>query len=512
MGRVGSAGRSRRCRVAGSVALAVALLALGLAACVPVKPPGEAVTITATPALFPTFQSAVVDYVDRCDAAQPTDVQVTAPDGTTVSVNGSPSASGTFTVAVTQSVGKRFTIDVTTGGATTTHYVRCLPTDFPNWTVEKPGAPQAEFYATALVQGFGPPNYSVIFDTNGVPVWWLNRKPTFLFTPLPNNDFAIVKLSGGMEEYDLNGQMVRSLNTVGADADFHDVLLLPNGDYVMATAQQQPCDLSSWGLGPLPKTCINHVFQELQPPATPGAPPVVVWSWDTSLHIPVTETTQPWIDQQVNTPPTGGAYDPWHFNSVESTGDGFIISFRHTDAIYKIDNTALGNVTWKLGGTPRPESLQVINDPLNGTSGQHDARLLDDGSVTMHDNGTNGAGPSRPPRSVRYAIDTQAQTATLVDQVSDAEVGSSGCCGSTRRLPSGNWVTGWGGTPQISEYSADGTRVFRLSGTFVYRGLPLPPGAFTAGQFRAGMDAQSLQAKVPAPSSPAEPGPVIARL
>src|SRR5262249_16779666 len=157
--------------------------------------------------------------------------------------------------------------------------------------VEKNGTPQAAYYATALLEGFPPNNYSMIFDTNGVPVWWLkDRKPTALFTPLrlPNADFAIVKLNGGMEEYGLNGQLVRSLNTVGANADFHDVILLPNGNYAMATAQTVPCNLSSWGW-PAGDTglrmCIDHVIQELTPQGV-----VVGTPWDAMTHIPPSET------------------------------------------------------------------------------------------------------------------------------------------------------------------------------------------------------------------------------
>jgi Arylsulfotransferase (ASST) len=472
----------RRLRFLGLVGLPVVLLALGLTACVPV-PPSQPLIVSATPALFPAFETGVVDYVNRCDPATPTEVQVTAPDGTTVSVDGAAPQSGTFTVEVAQDVGKRFTIDVTTGGTTTNHHVRCLPTDFPNWSVEKTGTPQAEFYATVMIQGLMP-NYSAIFDTNGVPVWWLDRQPTFLLAPLPNRNFAIIK--AGMEEYDLNGNLVRTLNTVGGPLDNHDVILLPNGNYVMATVQQQPCDLTSWGagLGPL-ETCVNHVFQELTPLG------VVVGAWDTSLHIPVTETTPPWRDNHDTVPPD--VYDPWHYNSVEFTGDGFIISFRHLDAVYKIDSlTPTGSIVWKLGGIPRPESLTLVDDPLGGATGQHDARWLGDGTVTIHDNGTNalGLGSNRQPRSVRYAVDTGAMTATLVEEVYDADVGSSPCCGSTRRLPGGNWVTGWGGSGQSSEYAPDSTRVFRLLAGFVYRGIPLLPGQFTADEFRAGMDAQ----------------------
>lgn len=284
--------RSRRRFRVVAAAFAVIFVALGLGACQPVKQPGPSSSLVSTnPPLFPGFQSDVFDYVNRCNPNTATDVHVNAPGGTTVSVNGLPPASGQFTVQVSQNVGKRFTFVVTTNGNSTTHHVRCLPGDFPDWSVEKSGTPQAAFYATTLLEGFAAPSYPVIFDANGVPVWWLNRKPTSLFNPLPNNHFATV-VSGAMEEYDLNGNVVRAFNTVGAGADFHDVLLLPNGNYVMATEQEQPCNLTSWGLGPL-ESCANHVIQELQPPATPGGPPVVVWSWDTSLHIPVTRRRRP---------------------------------------------------------------------------------------------------------------------------------------------------------------------------------------------------------------------------
>jgi hypothetical protein len=370
---------------------------------------------------------------------------------------------------------------VTTGGNTTNHHVRCLPTDFPTWTVEKSGVPQSEFYATTLVQGFGQPSYSVIFDANGVPVWWLDRKPTFLLQPLPNDNLAILNLGGAMEEYNLNGDLVRTLNTVGGDTDFHEVIMLPNGNYVMATVQEQPCNLTSWGLGIL-ETCLNHVFQELTPQGVP------VWQWDTALHIPVTETTPDWRAEQ--TSEVRESYDPWHYNSIEPTGDGYILGFRHLDAIYKVENTVAGNIVWKLGGTAHPESLTLVNDPLNGFSGQHDARLLPDGSVTLYDNGTLGLGPRRPPRNVRYALNLQANTATLIEQISDGAVTQSGCCGSTRRLSGGNYVTGWGGTAQFSEYDPNGNRVFRIIGTFVYRATPTVPGQFTAQELRDGMDAQ----------------------
>src|SRR5947199_4159928 len=159
--RAGPAARPKHFRVA-AACLAAALVALGLAACNPVKgPPPEPPVISTTPALFPAFQSDVLDYVNRCDPNTPTDGQVDAPAGTTVSVNGSPPSNGQFSVAVPQSIDEQFTIDVATAGNTTTHHVRCLPTDFPTFTVQQNGPTQAQFYAASLVQGFGSPNYPV---------------------------------------------------------------------------------------------------------------------------------------------------------------------------------------------------------------------------------------------------------------------------------------------------------------------------------------------------------------
>jgi hypothetical protein len=135
----------------------------------------------------------------------------------------------------------------------------------------------------------------------------------------------------------------------------------------------------------------------------------------------------------------------------------------------------------------------VVNDAVftggGSFSGQHDARLLPDGTVTLFDNGSR-ANPTRNPRAVRYRIDTTAKTATLLEQITDPGSVFAGCCGSARKLPGGNWVVGFGGSPVFTEQRPDGSRVFRFVGTFVYRAVPILPGQYTASAFRAGMDEQ----------------------
>jgi hypothetical protein len=139
--------------------------------------------------------------------------------------------------------------------------------------------------------------------------------------------------------------------------------------------------------------------------------------------------------------------------------------------------------------------LTVIGDPLGADplGGQHDARTLADGTLTVHDNGTN---KGRPPRAVRYEIDETAGTATLLESVSDPDAPAAGCCGSARRSASGSWVASWGGLGNtehpVSEFKADGTQTFKLlfPGEFSYRANPVPFGELGRADLRDGMDAQ----------------------
>jgi hypothetical protein len=185
------------------------------------------------------------------------------------------------------------------------------------------------------------------------------------------------------------------------------------------------------------------------------------------------------------------AYDPVHINSVEPDGDGLIISTRQTDSIYRILRPS-GAIDWKLGGTDTPQRLDMVGDPFGETNfgGQHDARRKPDGTVTLYD---NGSARDRPPRGVRYRIDLVARTATLVEDIRDPEAVRSFCCGSSRKLSGGNWVSGWGGLAFFTEQTPAGDVVMRLryQDGFSYRAIPVEPGAFSVEEVRAAMDAMN---------------------
>jgi hypothetical protein len=376
---------------------------------------------------------------------------------------------------------------VSTGGSSKTYYVRGLPSDIPGWTTERPGTPQAAYYiftpdipiAANGTQG----HYLIIADGNGVPVWWY-RSSGNPSNPLilANGDIAFT-VAAGVEEHQFNGTLVRTFSTVGvpgATLDIHELQQLSNGDYIIiADVNRGPFNLTAEG-GLASASVIDNVIEEISSSNS------LIWSWSAMDHLPVSETDPLFLYiaywQQ-------SYADPYHMNSVESDGNGFIVSFRHLNAIYRIDK-ASGNIVWKLGGTQRPESLTFSGDAYGNFGGQHDARLLPDGTLTVHDNGTYRG---RGPRAVRYRINTASKTATALEQVMDPDVSSSLGTGSARKLANGNWGITWGFNPVITEMTPSGTRVFRMTyrdSYFSYRALPVPSGVLSPAALRAGMDAQ----------------------
>jgi hypothetical protein len=77
--------------------------------------------------------------------------------------------------------------------------------------------------------------------------------------------------------------------------------------------------------------------------------------------------------------------------------------------------------------------------------------------------------------------------------VTDPDVTISGCCGSARKGPDGDWEIDWGQNHVVTALTPGGTRLFRITfpGTiFSYRGVPVPYGTLSRSDLRAGMDAQ----------------------
>ncbi len=462
-----------------------------------VGPPGVALRsmqISTVPGLFPAFKSSVTDYVTRCQPSDQVQVSVLARPGVQVSVDNGPQQTGSFERGVDLSAGQEFDVTSTDAKASTTYHVRCLPSDFPTFTAEVRGARQAAFYIMTPhrypnPEGFSP-QYTAFFDNNGVPVWWMKSSGTSIPEDgmlMPDGNVAWIHAWSavglgaedkvGVEEHELDGSLVRTINTVGSEANQHDVQVMPNGNYLMGrTFPVHGVDLSACG-GPSDGTLLDFELQELTPSGE------LVWSWLASDHISFAEVPP-------DKPGCRNVGDAYHWNSVAVDGSSYVLSFRNLDAVYDID-AATGAINWKLGGTPTPESLAVVGDEYpRALCGQHDARVLPDGTLTVFDNGTGCRGA---PRGVRYVIDSATRTATLIESVTNPLIRYTECCGSARMLPGGDWVMGWGSTGLVTEQTATGASAFQLRfphGWYTYRAVPVLPGQVSIDALRAGMDAQ----------------------
>jgi hypothetical protein len=470
----------------------------------------DTVRFSTSPALFPTFDPSISDYVVRLTSGsniQVTVTNTTASDTTTtVSVDGQTPRTGAFTTTVNLDYSQGFMITAVQGATSQDYYVRRLPSGFPTWTSLQPGSPQAEYYLVAPSLGSSATSWVILYDTNAVPIWWsapasnlpLDSKlvqdggPDVLWTDMQNGD---VNSGPEAEEHSLDGALVRTIHiTSPYTLNPHEVQLLSNGNYlVIGGYAKSGVNLSSIG-GATSATILDDVVQEV---TSNGS---AVWTWDAYDHVGVNEVDPQWWSTAVS---GTGTHDIYHINSaVADSSSNLLVSLRYTDAVFYITNPAgssnPGKIIWKLGGTATQKDagtvLSISDTGCSGScfGGQHYARFFDAGDgnlyVTLHDNGT---GRGRAPRAVRYQINTSAGTATRVEQVTDSAVTASSCCGSAKKLPTGDWVMSWGANPLVAEYSSGG-RVLSItfSGPYSYRADPVPPGTLTREQLRAGMDAQ----------------------
>jgi hypothetical protein len=473
----------RRNAVVVVIALVCALAATALATSAPVSAASAPFGITTTPALSPAFSVRTTDYVVRC-AGHPTTRVVTTGAG---SVVGGKQFAGRADVQARLVPGQSLRI---TGGGHS-YFVRCVPADFPKYTATVNGTPQTKGLLVTPVASLSVPagHYVVAFDAQGVAVWWYldPRAPVdakfFGSSTIGWASGNEVATTGTFSLRGLNGSLKHTVGTPTMPIDGHDLQQLPGGNYLAILDVSRPgVDLSTWGLSSQ-STITDNEIVEL------NSANKVVWSWSAAAHIDVATANLNWRNQFP---------DVIHMNSIQLLSNHeLVFSIRHLDAVYAIDMRT-GVILWKLGGTPTAQSLTVIGDQYAASnpdalfSGQHQATILPDGTLTVQDNGTQ---PLRPVRALRFRIDPDTRTATEIAQVTDNRFGTAFCCGGVVHLSTGDWLASWGTAQYATELTPSGNPVLTVSYApyFSYRVAPVVPAI---AALRAGMDARVAPLKL----------------
>ena len=422
------------------------------------------------PAMVPAFNPKITDYAVRCTTRSMTHLLTQGMGPVTV---GGRAYKSPVSLDIPLAANQGVEVDY----GSSEYFIRCLPSDFPKYSATVPGHPAAAGYLLTLA------NYTVVFDTSGVPVWWDTGVQSPAATEpnyaefLSSSTIAWSKANGSFQLVGLNGAVKGSVGGGSVPLDSHDLKLLPNGNYLGIERVTRDCpavpsqcvNLSSWGLSSR-STIIDDDIVEVTPTDH------VVWRWSTADHVDVATA---------NTQFHSLFPDVIHMNSVQYDGHGGVVfSARNLDAVYRVD-MATGAITWKLAGSTTPQSLTFAKSPYpTDFSGQHDANIQPDGSITVHDDGTSAV-PARLPRALHIRINLNSHVATIVKQVVDPRAKPAPCCGSANLLPSGDWVASWGANDYTTELNRAGTPQITITypGNFSYRAesVDAPVAAMRAG-------------------------------
>ncbi|MCK5839102.1 MAG: aryl-sulfate sulfotransferase, partial [Bacteroidales bacterium] len=179
----------------------------------------------------------------------------------------------------------------------------------------------------------------------------------------------------------------------------------------------------------------------------------VIFQWRSWDHFEITDANHHDF--------TEAMVDYVHGNAFEiDYDDQLLFSCRDMEEITKIDRNS-GEIIWRFGLHAQNNMFTFTNDTI-GFSWQHDIRRLDNGNITVYDNGNYHV--PKFSQAVEYQIDEVNFTATLAWNFIHDPVVFARATGANRRLDNGNSFICWGLTWPInySEVRQDGHVAWEL--------------------------------------------------
>jgi hypothetical protein len=334
-------------------------------------------------------------------------------------------------------------------------------------TPAKTGASPGDLFL-APYQGKGTPG-PMISEQNGSLVW---------FHPVPAGDSAtnfqvqqyegkpvltwwqgrILEVGFGQGEdviYNTSYQHVATIYAGnGYHADLHVIKITPQGTAWIDVFDQIHMNLSSAG-GESNGVLTDSVVEEVD--IKTG---LVMWEWHALGHVSLSESNNP-------APKASYPWDYVHINSISpgpETGAGtgadqpgqVLLSSRNTWTLYDV-NMHTGSIDWRLGGS---------HSSFKQGSGtrfywQHDSEWQPGGLISLFDNGSD---PPKEKQSRGLLLDpnTSSHSVTLLKQFTNpyktllAESQGNTLNLSPGESTSGNWLMGYGGLPNFTEYDSAG--------------------------------------------------------
>ncbi|HEX4035937.1 MAG TPA: arylsulfotransferase family protein [Solirubrobacteraceae bacterium] len=378
--------------------------------------------------------------------------------------NSASTARTTFTVATPAQI-DRAEFPAQPGNPADVQHYLSAPTLTPSTvsitTPARAGASPGDLFL-APYQGAGAPG-PMITDQRGDLVW---------FHPLPRGEFAtnfrpqrfdgrpvltwwqgrILALGfGHAGDDEIYSSSYRPLAVVragnGYSADLHEFLLEPHETAWIDAFDPVETNLQRIG-GSRHAIVTDSVVQLID--IKTG---LVMWEWHALGHIPLSDSY---------TQMPRGSHHPWdyvHINSIDPGGGGqLLLSSRNTSALWDVSR-ATGRIIWNLGGrhSSFAQGPGTVFDFQHDATWQPGARiaLFDDGYVVTHDT---------PSRGLLLNLDLADHRVTLAKRFANPLIKlQTESQGDLVRLPGDDWLVGYGGIPNFTEF--DGSGHVLLDGT-----------------------------------------------
>jgi len=269
------------------------------------------------------------------------------------------------------------------------------------------------------------------YDGQTVLTWWQGR---------------VLQLGFGQGEDEIYTSDYQPLAVVragnGYRADLHQFTITPQGTAWIDAFDPVELNLSKGG-GLADEYVNDSIVQEID--IKTG---LVMWEWHAFGHIPLADAHSP-IPHTTN-------WDYVHVNSIDpGTNGDLLISSRGAWAVYDLDLHS-GAFNWQIGG--RHSTFQL--GPGAKFYWQHDARWEPGGLISVFDNGSS---PPEEKQSRGLLLDpnTATHTVTLVKAFTNpTRTLLASSQGDLLNLGDGDWLMGYGGLPDFTEYDSSGRIIF----------------------------------------------------
>ena len=379
----------------------------------------------------------------------PIDINNTS--GLKISINGEEYSNSSVINISEISINNNIKVDIksTANNDSRTFYIRTMPSDFPEYKLVGQSEYEGDYYLTLQPKPF----YMMKISNDGNVLYYkkddnnpffdfkkynINGKVRYSYIEI-NRNIPVVGSFYGLGNVvilddnfnEIDRVILKDNGKVKKDSgvENHDFIMIDDGHYIVSSYDLRIVDNVSEDIesaGSSTKV-IASVLQEIKDGE-------VIWQWDSTDYPQLYN-----LSVEGNNFTNSSVWQDYiHFNSItiDKKDNNLVCSFRNLDSVIKLDRNT-GDILWILGGNGDQFGL----GDEQKFSRQHMARILENGDMTIFDNGWD----YKKTRVLQISVDEENKKIVDYKEFSVANRFSM-YMGSAQKIDNSNdvFVIGWG--------------------------------------------------------------------